>query len=56
MHVLISCTPASPKAMPKERTVDDHVSKLRRKLEDVGVRGIPARPSAASATNCWAGG
>jgi two-component system response regulator AdeR len=31
-----------PEGDTQERTVDSHVSKLRRKLEDVGVRGIPA--------------
>lgn len=31
-----------PEGDAQERTVDSHVSKLRRKLEDVGVIGIPA--------------
>ncbi|KAG1442319.1 hypothetical protein G6F57_018441 [Rhizopus arrhizus] len=31
-----------PEGDTQERTVDSHVSKLRRKLEDVGVIGIPA--------------
>jgi len=31
-----------PESEALERTVDSHVSKLRRKLEDVGVIGIPA--------------
>ena len=31
-----------PESDALERTVDSHVSKLRRKLEDLGVQGIPA--------------
>ncbi|HGM6374336.1 TPA: response regulator [Stenotrophomonas maltophilia] len=31
-----------PEGDAQERTVDSHVSKLRRKLEDVGIIGIPA--------------
>ncbi|MCK6231464.1 response regulator [Stenotrophomonas indicatrix] len=31
-----------PEGDAQERTVDSHVSKLRRKLEDVGVHGVPA--------------
>ena len=31
-----------PEGDALERTVDSHVSKLRRKLEDLGVEGVPA--------------
>lgn len=30
-----------PEGDPLERTVDSHISKLRRKLEDAGVAGMP---------------
>lgn len=37
-ELLNSCLPEGDSM---ERTVDSHVSKLRRKLEDLGVRGVP---------------
>ncbi|MEN5289200.1 response regulator [Stenotrophomonas lactitubi] len=39
LNLLQSCLPESEAL---ERTVDSHISKLRRKLEDVGLTGIPA--------------
>ncbi len=39
VDLLHSCLPEGD---AQERTVDSHVSKLRRKLEDVGVIGVPA--------------
>lgn len=38
-ELLAACLPEGDS---QERTVDSHISKLRKKLEDVGVRGIPA--------------
>lgn len=38
-ELLAACLPESDAL---ERTVDSHISKLRRKLEDLGVQGIPA--------------
>ncbi|WP_454723888.1 MULTISPECIES: response regulator [Cupriavidus] len=38
-ELLAACLPEGDAL---ERTVDSHVSKLRRKLEDLGVQGIPA--------------
>lgn len=37
-ELLITCLPEGDTL---ERTVDSHISKLRKKLEDVGVKGIP---------------
>lgn len=31
-----------PEGDALERTVDSHVSKLRKKLDDLGVQGVPA--------------
>lgn len=38
-QLLASCL---PEGEPLERTVDSHVSKLRRKLEDAGLRDVPS--------------
>lgn len=38
-RLLSSCLPDGD---PLERTVDSHISKLRRKLEDLGIYGVPA--------------
>ncbi len=32
----------SPESDSLERTVDSHISKLRRKIEDLGLQGVPA--------------
>lgn len=38
-ELLVACLPEGDS---QERTVDSHISKLRKKLEDLGVQGIPA--------------
>ncbi|MEX5557058.1 response regulator [Pseudomonas rhodesiae] len=38
-ELLASCSPESDSL---ERTVDSHISKLRRKIEDLGLQGVPA--------------
>ncbi|WP_423600003.1 response regulator [Roseateles sp. MS654] len=38
-ELLVSCLPEGDAL---ERTVDSHVSKLRKKLEDLGIEGVPA--------------
>lgn len=38
-ELLVTCLPEGDTL---ERTVDSHISKLRRKLEDLGVAGVPA--------------
>ena len=38
-ELLVLCSPESDSL---ERTVDSHISKLRRKIEDVGLRGVPS--------------
>lgn len=38
-ELLVLCSPESDSL---ERTVDSHISKLRRKIEDLGLRGVPA--------------
>lgn len=37
-ELLVNCLPESDAL---ERTVDSHISKLRRKLEELGLEGIP---------------
>jgi two-component system response regulator AdeR len=39
MELLTSCLPEGDTL---ERTVDSHISKLRKKLEDAGISGVPA--------------
>ncbi|SKA83611.1 two component transcriptional regulator, winged helix family [Pseudomonas extremaustralis] len=38
-ELLVLCSPESDSL---ERTVDSHISKLRRKIEDLGLHGVPA--------------
>ncbi|WP_191485919.1 response regulator [Pseudomonas sp. FEN] len=38
-ELLATCSPESDSL---ERTVDSHISKLRRKIEDLGLQGVPA--------------